>query len=208
MALKHVGAGKFVDDEPVSEEDLARHAPKEWRPRLKPYRIYPWVEFYSLETAGYGLLATEGTHDAEPAASVEVGEQRFDPSTVAPLAELSEVLETMSKGRRYLVEEFPFAEIKEEDDYDHLLAVCLEVEVPESPKQWSPRVKKRIHKESKWEGPGVYDARDCPPTRHSASAEDYELEGMEYWADDTLDYMFQGDEWKESLKRLLGELSE
>lgn len=210
MALKHVGDGRFVDDEPLSLKMIREAAPQAWPSDLERYSIFPWVEFYSLERAGYGLMAIG---EGKPSVSEEVREQQFDPSTIAPLTEIAEVLKTLEAGERYLVEEFPFSEITEASDYRKAIAACLKIKDFEvSPLDWSPRSTSRdgmrVKYESQWTGPGVYDMRECPPAKHADSVEEYELESMEAEADDVIDYMFQGDEWKESLRDLISELLE
>lgn len=207
MALKHVGGGKFVDEDPVDVKDAA---PREWFPGLERFKVYPWVEFYSLERAGYGLLATEGAHDAEVVATYETGEQIFDPTAVASLMEFKEALEAIEEGARYSLEEFPYSEITQEEDYNRVLAACLGQEVtPPSSKDWSPRGEPGPKKEtSLWTGPGVYDMRDCPPSRSYESVEEFEISSMEYWADDTLEFMFQDDAWRYTLTKLLDDLKD
>jgi hypothetical protein len=207
LALKHVGNSRFVDDEPLSLEEIRKAAPLEWVPGLERYSIFPWVEFYSLERAGYGLVAIG---EGKPSVSKEVREQQFDPSTIAPLTEFSEAIKALEDGETYLADEFPYVEITEERDYRRAVAACLEIKGSKaSPLDWSPRDRqdeKRVKYESKWEGPGVYDVRECPPSKHAASVEEYELDGMEAEASDVLDFMFQGDEWKDSLRELISEL--
>lgn len=206
MALKHVGQARFVDDEPLTLKQVKEAAPLEWVPGLERFSIFSWVEFPSLERASYGLLAVE-TGSIDPAAEVRAGTLGFEPSTIAPLTELAEALTTLERGERYLVEEFPFSEITEEQDYQRAVVACIEHEgLKESPLEWSPKGTRGEQYRAQWKGPGVYDMRECPPLKTADSVEEHELGGMEYEAGETLEYMFQGDEWKESLKKLLREL--
>jgi hypothetical protein len=207
LALKHVGNGRFVDEDPLSLDEIRKAVP-EGMPSIEPYQIFPWVEFYSLEGAGYGLIAIG---EGKPSISEETGTLGFDPSTIAPLTEFDEMIKTLEEGERFLVEEFPFSEITEERDYRRAVAACLEnKEFKASPLDWSPRDKLRdnvrVKYESQWGGPGIYDMRACPPEKHADSVEEYELSGMEGEAGETLDYMFQDDGWKNSLRNLLREL--
>ena len=57
-------------------------------------------------------------------------------------------------------------------------------------------------------GPGVYDFRDSPPTQSYESVEAYESSSLEFEAEQILEYMFQGDEWKAALRKLIPEIRE
>jgi len=194
MKLVYVGDATFVDKEPV---DVSEAAPREWSPRKTP-KVYWYVRFFSLERAGYGLALLEKGPKSKWIDHEEIREQMFDPTTVAPLTDYREGLELLEKGRRGMLEDFPFVEVKTEEDYNTALAQFLDVE--EGPREWSPRAVKKIEEESNWKGPGVYDFRDM--TLHSKSVEEYEKDNMEYWAKDVLDSSFD-DEWEPVLKKLL-----
>jgi len=194
MKLVYVGDATFVDKEPV---DVSEAAPREWSPRKTP-KVYWYVRFFSLERAGYGLALLEKGPKSKWIDHEEIREQMFDPTTVAPLTDYREGLELLEKGRRGMLEDFPFVEVKTEEDYNTALAQFLDVE--EGPREWSPRAVKKIEEESNWKGPGVYDFRDM--TLHSKSVEEYEKDNMGYWAKDVLDSSFD-DEWEPVLKKLL-----
>jgi hypothetical protein len=180
MALQHVGGGRFVDD-PLTEDEIRRAAPKEWTPRLQGLQVRPWVEFVTLETARYGLLLFDP--EGREIDTKTVGRDRLSPDGVAPLTLFEEAFDLVRRESR-LLDEYPFVEVETKEKYD-LVREAQAVE------------------ESGWEGPGVYDFRERPPTRQAESVEAYELEGMEFWAGDILDGMFQGDEWKRHLRDLL-----
>jgi hypothetical protein len=179
MALQHVGGGRFVDD-PLTEDEVRRAAPKEWTPRLRGLQVRPWIEFVTLETARYGLLLSD--LEGREIDSEKVGRETFtDP--IAPLTLFQEAFDLVRRESR-LLDEYPFVEVETQEQYD-LVREAQAVG------------------ESEWEGPGVYDFREQPPTRHAESVEAYELEGMEFWAGEVLEGMFQGDEWKRTLLELL-----
>lgn len=211
MGLTYVADGTFVDDDPVSPEEIREIMGADWDPKLELIEVHPFVEFTSLERAYYGL----SIHTLNPASvprlnpttdSVNVGQQMFE--NVSPLTEFKEALKLIQEGDQGLLEEFPFSEIEKESDYNEIVAAIIDVKPPRKTQDWSPSVQSRIKRESAWTGPGIYDMRDRPPTKQADSVEKYERDGMEYWAGDTLDYMFQGDEWKEKLRNLLMEYLE
>jgi hypothetical protein len=55
-----------------------------------------------------------------------------------------------------------------------------------------------------WQGKGLYDFRDDPPS-FQGSVEDYELEEMKRAAEEAFDFMFQGDEWEDAYRELAAE---
>ena len=142
--------------------------------------VYAWVRFNSLERAEYGLTMTEGAYNAPGVDSVGVGESTFDSSTIAPMTDFDEAIKNIND--KFIFEEFPMVEVKSEDEWNRLVEV------------------KSAEASPTFEGPGVYDFRDF--TKAFASVEEYEKTEMEYWADDTLEFMFQSDEWKEKLAEL------
>lgn len=201
MTLVYVGDATFVDKEPV---DLAEVAPREWSPRNAP-KVYWYVRFFSLERAGYGFALLAKGPKSKWIDHEEIREQMFDPTTIAPLSNFSEGLESLERGRTWAIEEFPFVEVKSKEDYDKALQAFIESRREESgPREWSPRpgesLEKLMEDRSDWRGPGVYDFRDM--SLHEKSVEKYEVDGMEYWAKDTLDSAYD-DEWQPALKKLL-----
>jgi len=194
MKLVYVGDATFVEKDP---EDLTEVAPRQWSPRKSP-KVYWYVRFFSLERAGYGFALLEKGPKSKWIDHEEVHEQMFDPTAVAPLTDFREGLELLEKGRLGMLEEYPFVEVTSEEDYNQALAAFLEIK--EGPREWSPRTKKTIEEESNWDGPGVYDFRDM--TIHAKSVEEYEKDGMEYWAKETLDSAYE-DDWQPALQRLL-----
>jgi len=181
MAIKHTGNGFFVDTEPV--------APPDGTPDDPDLHIYAFARFRSLEHVSYGLMRTAGGPADEGIDFEEVGEYGMDP--LAPHWEFAHALDTIEKrgdDERYLFEEVPYVEVETEEEYDEALE-ALGVEEDE---------------EGNWEGPGLYDFRDDPPT-FQGSVEKNELEEMSMAADDAIDFMFQGDEWKETYAALADE---
>lgn len=169
-AIKYLGRGNFMDEEPVEGTD----------------NVFPYVEFPSLERADYGLslrdMKTQGEID-----SIEVGDTTFDPSAIAPLSDFKEALEALEDDIGYLLEEFPMVEVTNENQWKQVQKI-MSAKQPDT----NPPV---------WDGPGVYDFREL--TKSYDSVEEYELESMEYWANDVMDGMFQSDDWKNDLKKLL-----
>ena len=201
--IVYAGNSIFVDAEPLSEDEIREVLIHDWSPKLKDVKVHAVVNFSSLERAYYGLSILEKGPKSKPVVSVDVGMQTFE--NVAPLNDLSEAIEELSVGHRSGFEEFPFVEISTLIDYDRVLVHSEDVRA-EAPHAWSPKKKKGDYQA--WGGPGVYDLRDKPPTKHAKSVEAYEIEGMKFWATDTIDFMFQGEEWKEKLKDLFAEYRE
>jgi hypothetical protein len=192
----HVGNAVFMDE---TEIDVSEELPKLWSPR-SDYSVYAYVEFPSLERAYGGLALVEKTKNGPKEKwvdSVQVDQMTWE-NSIAPLTEFKEAVELLEEGAKYGFEEYPYVEVDKEEDYKKaLLAISKE---SEGPKEWSPRKK---DEDSGWEGPGVYDFRESPPTRVYKSVLEYEMSSMESEADDVLEYMFQGDEWIKDLKSLV-----
>jgi hypothetical protein len=182
--IEHIGNGVFVDLDPVDSPDGAADP---------DVRIYAYAEFRSLEHVSFGLARTgssgfrtrtkgkESFNDYE-----EVGEYGMEP--LNPFMYFDDAMEDVRRGSKFAFEEVPFVEIESEEQYEEALD-ALDVEG------------------HPWEGPGLYDFRDSPPS-FAGTVEDSELEAMEYAADDALDFMFQSDEWEEAYARLAEEEDE
>jgi hypothetical protein len=192
----HVGNAVFMEE---SEIDVSEELPKFWSPRQN-VRVYPYVEFPSLERAYVGLALVKESKKGPKEKwidSVQVDQMTWE-NSIAPLTEFREALELLGEGTKWAFEEYPYVEVDTEGDYKKaLLAIADEAE---GPKEWSPRKK---DEDSGWEGPGVYDFRERPPTRVYKSVLEYEMSSMESEADGALEYMFQGDKWKEDLRKLM-----
>jgi hypothetical protein len=148
------------------------------------HQVYAWVEFATAERAYYGLSLHETDYKSRKIDSIQVGVQTFS-EPVGVASEFEEALDALERGAKYVFEEYPAVEINSEADYKRVLeAQGLEED------------------EGDWQGPGIYDFRDTPPS-FIGTTEEYEIEQMKFWADSVLDYMFQGDEWKEALAELL-----
>jgi len=159
-----------------------------WINEARGTRIYAYVWFHSLFRLSYGLIMTTGGPLDEIVTHEEIRDVELE-SSVAPYWEFRHAF---NMGRllraidRSSFDEEPYVQVNDEDEYNHaLLALDLSVD------------------DSKWEKPGLYDFRDEPPT-YSGSVEEYERESMRLEAEQTLDYMFQGDEWKKACAALLG----
>ncbi len=206
MSVVHVSGALFMDSGAISAEDILTEAPKDWFPGLSLFNIYPYGEFSSLERAYYGLAAVKGEPASKWLASAATGTMEME--NPAPLTEFSEALELLEEERDHLFEDSPFVEVKREEDYNRALAVILNLEIPRSIKAWSPIIKKKLERESSWMGPGVYDFRDEPPSHHADTVAAYEIEGLGFEADNIIEYMFQGDEWKNTLREVIQDLRE
>ena len=199
--------GLFLDKEAIEPQAIMDAAPKEWFPSLSRFKIYGYVEFPSLERAYFGLAAVRGEPSHRWEASVVVGQTEME--VAAPLVDFGDALRHLKEESDHVFEEYPFVEVTSKADYNRALAIIIDVVDPQtSVKAWSPSVKKKLERASLWEGPGVYDFRDEPPTRSYESVEAYE--GLSYAdeAEQFLEYMFQGDEWKEALRNLIQEIRE
>jgi hypothetical protein len=197
MPIKHIGNAVFVETEPM---DISGVAPKEWTPARKGLKAYAYVEFPSLERAYYGIFLTRGGPEDEEEGSKSVGMQTWE----QPVALYWDVADAFRElGEKYAFEENPFVEVTDKKDYDRVL-LALADEDPDDPKSWSPRAHKALE-EGDWTGPGLYDFRERPPSKAYDSALEYEILSMEEEADQTLDYMYQGEDWEKELRELLAE---
>ena len=158
--------------------DTERVDPPEGAPRAN---IYAYAFFRSLEHVEFGLTLTEGGPRAEELDVYKVGQYGMEP--IATFWEVGHAIDAIEREKdvRYF-EDDPFVEVTSEADYIAVLD-ALDVE------------------ESAWEGPGLYDFRDAPPT-YAGSVEDYELEEMKDAADQAFDFMFQGEEWEDAYRDL------
>lgn len=203
MALVYVGDATFVEKEPI---DLKEYAPREWSPRDDP-KVYWYVQFPSLERLSYGLALLKKGPKSKWLDHKEVGTNRFF-EPIAPLWDFSDALKELEvaavkgKDRSSSFEESPFVEVKTRDDYNKAFILFRRVENWEGmTDQERERIMRfELQDESNWKGPGVYDFRDM--TKH-ATVEKYEIESMEFWADQEIEGAHQGD-WEDSLHELLG----
>jgi len=174
MAIKHTGSGHFIDTDPVDPPKGAADP---------DVHIYPYADFRSLEHVSYGLVRTHGGPEDEEIDSVEVGEYGMEP--LAPFHEFKIALDSIDS--KFVFEEVPLVEVETEEQYNEALDALAEEEDEDE--------------EGDWEGPGLYDFRDSPPS-YSGTVEEYELEELERAADDAFGFMFQGEEWHEAYKDL------
>ena len=157
--------------------DTDRIDPPEGAPSAN---VYPYASFRSLEHVSFGLRLTTGGAKDEEIESVEVGEYSMEP--LNPFMEFNDAMDEVRRGSKYTFEEVPFVEIENEEQYEEALD-ALDVEG------------------HPWEGPGLYDFRDSPPS-FAGTVEDSELEALEYAADEAIDFMFQGEEWEKAYSEL------
>lgn len=173
MAIERNKEGVFIDDTSIDEHP----------------NVFPWVRFPSLERATYGLALHEGDAGSPEIDSIKVSESTFDPTTIAPMADFGEAVRAASEANpNYYFEEVPMVEIVDAAGFDHLKNAFVD---PRYKAAWA---------DAEFEKPGIYDGREGS---FEGSVEDYEDGDMAFWAEDTLEYMFQGDEWKEALEVLL-----
>lgn len=195
MGLVYVGGSVFVDDEKV---DVKKAAPRDWSPATAQLSVYPYVRFPSMERSEFGLALTKGAPTDPWIDWEKVGDNRYM-EPIAPLADVRDAQKTMERYRGML-DEAPYAELDDENVYLELLATHLKEGISEIG-SWTPEKLARVREESHWDGSGVYDLRDM--LKAHATVEDYERESAQYWADQDLEGMFQGDEWKKALPKLL-----
>lgn len=174
MAIEHIGEGTFFDTELVDAPEGAPQA-----------NIYPYAVFRSLEHVSFGLMLCGRSCADDEIARQEVGQYGMEP--LARYWEFREALRAIEseRGRGGMFEDEPFVEVRTEREYKEALkALGLD--------------------ESDFEGNGLYDFRDEPPT-FVESVENYELEELERAADEALDFMFQGEEWEDVYRDLAEE---
>lgn len=134
--------------------------------------IYPFVEWQNLHRADYGFAKTDGGPTGKWIDSTTVNQAYFDEPRASAWGETDAIHDA---GSKYAFEEEPNIEFTSKEYYDEfLVASGQDVE------------------DGNWEGPGIYDGRDKPPTR-SSSAEEYEVADLAFWSSDTLEFMFQGE---------------
>jgi len=203
MALKHRGNAVFVDEDPVDVSEMELVHPKDWIPWYKKmdlgdWNFYPYVEFPSLERAYYGLVLYKGKKfDFSIHESVDRPMLWNEP--LAPVNDFGEAIRGLEKGS-HSFEEYPYVEVKSVEEY-HMLLEARDPII--HPKDWYPGTKRKKPDFGDWKGPGVYDVRDNPPTKSYKSVDDYQLQSMEHAADETLEFMFQGDEWKDLVRKMV-----
>jgi hypothetical protein len=209
--LVYRGGSVFVDPQAIHEwEDVN---PALFEPvKKKGYEVFAYVEFPSLQRAEVGFAILKGGPEGEVVDKTDVTTIHHEQS-VAPLLDFNDALKELKETRRPLIEEFPFVEVTRKKDYNELLLASLrnreEKEARGGPiRQWSPGEKKPkvsdkelIENESLWTEAGVYDLRDVPPSHH-ASVVDYEVEGMNMWADDAMEWLYQGQGEKDTVMPL------
>lgn len=186
----------FLDDVKV---DLKESAPRDWSPALSKLSVYPYVRFPSLERSEFGLAITKGAPTDPWIDWEKVGDNRYN-EPIAMLADLGDAQKLMDRERKGMLDEAPFGEIDDEDRYLELLATSMREGIS-TIGTWQPEKKERVQAESQWNGPGVYDLRDM--TKAHDSVAEYEKESAGFWANEDLSLMFQGDEWKAALPKLL-----
>jgi hypothetical protein len=205
MALVYVGDATFVEKESI---DLKEYAPREWSPRRENPKVYWYVQFPSLERLSYGLAMLKKGPKSKWLDHEEIGENRFF-EPIAPLWDFSDALKELEvaaakgKDRSHSFEEHPFVEVTKKDDYNKAFILFKGVENPEGmTAQERERIMRfELESESNWKGPGVYDLRDM--TQHAKNVEKYEIESMEFYADQEIDGAHQGD-WEPALHELIG----
>lgn len=173
MAIKHTGNAHFIDTDPVEAPEGAPQVPD----------VYSYADFRSLEHVSYGLVRTTGGWNGDEIDSVEVGQYGMEP--LSQFWEFSDAIKEIESGGSTLFEDVPYVEVETEEQYNEVLD-ALELEEDE---------------EGDWQGPGLYDFRDNPPS-YQGTVEENELEDMERAADDAFDFMFQGEEWEGVYKEL------
>jgi hypothetical protein len=143
--------------------------------------IYPYAYFRSLEHVAFGLYRTAGGPHDEEIDSEQVGSYGMEP--LNPYWEFGDALAEIDS--KYAFEEVPYVEVISKEEYIEALEA---LDAPEED-------------EDGWEGAGLYDFRDSPPS-YMGTVEANELKDMERAADDAFEYMFQDDEWEEAYRKL------
>jgi len=201
--------GTFVDTDEIAPEDVKSVATQDDNdfPTLSTFKFYPYVTFTSLERANYGIIATRGKAGAKEVESVQIG-SIGEIEDLASLLTMDTALRLIETGTEYRFEEDPFVEVTTKEDYTELAEAAGVPSIRLTPrvtrKDWSPRPGKELRATvSNWEGSGVYDFREMPPTRHAASVEEYQRQGMEFESEQIIEMMFQGYGWQNDLSRVI-----
>lgn len=195
MGLIYRGNGEFVDEHPV---DLEKILPKEWSPALKGVEMYWMVEFPSPYRTAEVLILTKKGPKGKILEQINVHSSEWEES-MAPLTDTEEAISMYQKDKKYAFEEFPYVDLETEEQYIR----AIENERL-GPKDWSPKQKK---KSEMWQGPGIYDFRDHPPTRSYKNLDVYETSGMEERARQVLESTYDGD-YKEPMRKLIKHYSD
>jgi hypothetical protein len=158
-----------------------------WVKEASGTHVYAFVDFHGLYRLTYGLMMTTGG-PRDPVVAVEgIGQSELE--SLVQYWEFSDALKEIKQNARMKIawafEEIPLVEVGDKEEYDEALA-AMGISIADGA----------------WEKSGLYDFRDSPPT-YSGSVEDYERECMKYEAEQTLEYLFQGDEWMSACKTLL-----
>lgn len=197
MGFKHIGNAVFVDEDSTDVSEIVHEDLGEWK-------FHPYVEFSSLERAYYGfvmLKSPPGTPDQEKIYGT-IDHTMIWENSIAPLFDFGDALKELQEPQRSrsFFEEYPYLEVESKEKYKEL----LNAEHPVlGPKDWTPGKRRKKPDWSEWKGPGVYDMREVPPVQAYPSVEAYETEAMEREADETTDFMFQGDEWKDLVTQMI-----
>jgi hypothetical protein len=171
-----MGDGFFVYSEPVD-------APKGVKAAAN---IYAYAQFHSLERVSYGLMLTTDGPKAKEIDNAKVGAYGMEP--LALYMDFRDALEDIESEREFRsFEEVPYVEVTKQKDYEVVLDLL-----------------DRTPPDGDWQGKGLYDFRDDPPS-FQGSVEDYELEEMKRAAEEAFDFMFQGDEWEDAYRELAAE---
>lgn len=183
MAIKHVNSGLFIDTDPVD--------PPEGQDEPAEGHIYAYAIFRSLEHVSYGLTLKESP-EGDEIDSIEVGEYGMEP--LASFWEYADALDAIrrSGGKTHVFEDEPFVEVESMEDYSEAIFELS-----------GGKEEATGDDLENWQGPGLYDFRDNLPS-YQGTVEENELEELERAADEAFDFMFQGDEWKESYAELAG----
>lgn len=166
---------------------------REWLKEASGTRIYAWVSFHGLYRLTYGLMLTTGGPRDRVVATKQIGQSELE--NPAPywgfydaLRELKDAVAEKGPDSPRLLrifDENPLVDVSDEGEYDEALAAT----------GLSPE-------DGSWEKAGLYDFTNTPP-RYVTSLEAYERDSMKYEAEQILDYLFQGDEWKNVCETLL-----
>lgn len=187
MSARYIGSGFFVDDSDP-EKCVAEDGSTVW--------LMPFAAVLSGERIDYGMAATDTRH---PQSRNDLMEEYSAPSAPMVLnepfnalvtdgesiADIAKEIDDSAGAVPFYVENTPLGWINNKSDYKRLAdAYGLDPD--------------------RYAGPGVYDFRDLD--KYHDTHEDFEIASAEFWVDEAIEFMFQGDDADTVQQQLIEEL--
>lgn len=167
---------------------------RDWVELAKGTHIYAYVEFTSGDHLIYGLVRTTGGPKDRILDRKEIGGWEFAGAPYWEFYDAYKAMDaTLSRESRhserqrisFLFADNPMVEVREEGDYEDTLKLL----------DLSPKA-------NGWEGPGLYDFRDSPPS-YSGSLLNYTREAMKEAAATAIQDMWDNESWEPACEILV-----